>query len=232
VTFGSSSSAGSAAEFTTSVAPEASSTAEVLSEEEAETVAAWSSSSSSGVSSSKSRQRGNGTKPSSKASSAKAAPKRAKAACKPLHASAPAPVLTAITKTSLEGYTIKELKGLLAERRLPVSGKKSELIERLEDYLEEHEQDEEEEEEFEDEEEGSEEEGDDDIIDENENPTAATHTTVNVISDQEPASQKLQHPPRKVVIGKLGGNNTFGLSLALHSPGRWDRDNADTEEYM
>ena len=217
VTFGSSS-GGSA--LATAAASEAS-TAQPVSTEAGEEEAEAKVASSSSGDASKSKQRGNnGTKASSKA------PKAAKAkACKPLHACAPPPVLTAITRTSLEGYTIKELKGLLAERRLPVSGKKSELVERLEDYLEDQEQeDEEEEDSDEEEEEGSEEEEDGDK-DENENRT--------VVNGQEPAIQKQQQPPpRKVVLGRLGPNNTFGLSLALHSPGRWDRDNADTEEYM
>ena len=214
VTFGSSSSGGSEI-----MVPDAS-TSSTEADEEKEEVSASSSSSSSSGGASKSKQRGNGTKASSKP------PKAAKTkVCKPLHASAPAPVLTAITKASLEGYTIKELKGFLAERRLPVSGKKSDLIERLEEYLEDQEQEDEEEEEDDDSEveEGSEVDGGD--SDENENNNNQT-----VVNAADVDGQK--HPRRKVVIGRLGPNNTFGLSLALHSPGRWDRDNADTEEYM
>ena len=210
VTFGSSS--GDSAQTTVAVheVSSASATSTEADEEVVEVVA--SSSSSYGLS--KSKQGGNGTKASSKAPKAA---KVSKTKVKAMHACAPAPVLTAITGTSLEGYTIKELKAFLVERRLPVSGKKSELIERLEDYLEEHEQEEEDEAEDSDEEEGGMEEVDD--VDENED-------------GQKLISQKQKQPSRKVILGKLGPNNTFGLSLALHSPGRWDRDNADTEEYM
>ena len=65
---------------------------------------------------------------------------------------------------------MNELKALLAERRLPVSGKKSDLIERLEEYLEDQEGEDEDEEEDEEEGEGErgasdEEEGGDGAID-------------------------------------------------------------------
>ena len=46
------------------------------------------------------------------------------------------PILTSLVSTgALSSYTIKQMKELLVARRLPVSGNKAELIERLENYV-------------------------------------------------------------------------------------------------
>ena len=140
---------------------------------------------------------------------------------------------------------MNELKALLAERRLPVSGKKSDLNERLEEYLEDQEGEDEDEDDEEDEEgEGQgegrggasddEEGGDDEERDENVLPRALPRVANVPLStlaggDGDFPLVDEKQPPQKekkrmVVIGKQGRNNTFGMSLSLHPLGQRDDD--------
>jgi len=111
--------------------------------------------------------------------------------------------VTAITR-ALDAYTVKELKALLAERRLPVSGKKDDLVERLEAFLDAQEGDDE------DGEgsgsgSGSDEDDDEDENDENE--------------DENKPAVDAGKPARRMVA--LGKGRTFGLSLALQPTTAW-----------
>ena len=119
-----------------------------------------------------------------------------------------------------------------------MSGKKSDLIERLEEYLEDQEG-EDEEEEDDDEEEGEketegasdEEDVGDDAKDGDENIRPRTNAGQSMsaggdrdfpLADEKQAPQK--EKKRMVVIGKQGRNNTFGMSLSLHPRGQKDDD--------
>jgi hypothetical protein len=155
---------------------------------------------------------------------------------KGLNASAPSPPLTAIDRP-LEDYKVPELKALLAERRLPVSGKKGELVERLGDWLEDQEA------EDEDGEDDEEDEGEDGCHVANADALAsgtgtgtvgsASATSVlggardfSIFVDEggPPAPVPVAPKKRMVVVGKAGRGNTFGMALSLQPRGPKDVD--------